>query len=104
MTTNPQDTEDTQAKRLIVENRNEDGSYDLDGIAKDITSLVNAEVLKALDSIELPEPYRTPLELDPRGYEDGYMSARSRGSREMLYEVSGAIATVRSKYEGEGNA
>lgn len=34
------DTEQKQAERLIIENRNEDGSFDMKGIANDIVSLL----------------------------------------------------------------
>jgi hypothetical protein len=37
--TEPEDTELRQAQRLIIENRNEDGTYDMQGIANDIAEL-----------------------------------------------------------------
>lgn len=42
MTLQPNESSNlTQAKRLIVENRNEDGSYDMEGIARDIEQLID---------------------------------------------------------------
>lgn len=46
-------TEQSQAERLIIENRNEDGSFDMKGIADDIASLLRSQPTHPVDG-ELP--------------------------------------------------